>query len=142
MSHNVNELTAGYELPYLIKSITFEKIRMFTGWMGESNPHTNVEFAKSVGLPTAVAQGLMSHTYIIELLTRFFGRDWLEGGEISVYFVKPVFEGDKQYAKATIRDRKTVPEGILFTLDVWCENQFKEQTAVGTASFTLRSENF
>src|SRR5512136_2171465 len=99
---DVQNLERGYELPYMVKSMTIERIRQFSAWHGEYSQHTNMETAKSAGLATVIAQGLMSHCFLVELLFRNFGQDWLEGGKIGVNFIKPVYEGDRLYVKAAI----------------------------------------
>lgn len=135
-----DKLQPGYELPHLIKLITLDKTKSFSGWLGK-NIHTDDECAKSLGFPTALAQGLMSHTYLIELLTRAFGRDWLEGGTINVRFIKSVFIGDTLFVRAKVLDVKREAAGTRVGLGVWCERQGGEQVTVGDASLLVRASS-
>jgi acyl dehydratase len=102
--------------------------------MGHKNFHTDVEFARNLGLPNAIAQGMMSGCYVSELMTRFFGWGWRRGGRMSVYFINAVFAGDTLYVSGAVKEK--VPEGdaTRVVLDVWCENQSGKKTTVGTAS--------
>jgi acyl dehydratase len=50
--------------------------------------------AKRTGLDRTIAQGVQTLAFASELMTRMCGRAWLERGEISVKFTKPVFAGD------------------------------------------------
>lgn len=123
----------GAQVTPMCKQITLEQIVAFTG-MGHKNFHTDVEFARSLGLPNAIAQGMMSGCYVSELMTRFFGWGWRRGGRMSVYFINAVFAGDTLYVSGTVKEK--VPEGdaTRVVLDVWCENQSGKKTTVGTAS--------
>ena len=132
----VEQLEAGYELPYLIKHMTMDKIRMYSGCTGKST-HTDQEYAKNLGLPTAMAQGLMSHLYLNEVLIRAFGQNWLERGKINVNFINKVFEGDTLFARAKVRDVKKENGNMRVELEVWCTNQRDEMTTVGSAVLAL-----
>ena len=139
MRVSLDKVQPGYELPYLIKLMQFDKIAPFSAWLGK-NIHTDEECAKDLGLPTVIAQGLMSDMYLIELLTRSFGRDWLEGGTINVKFVKSVFIGDTLSVRAKVIERKSENSGTRVNLSVWCERQGGEQVTVGEASLLVRAE--
>jgi len=99
------KMEAGYELPFLMKFVTFESMCQFSGDLGISQ-HTDIEFSKQFGRPTAIAQGLMSHLYLTEVLTRAFGRKWLEGGRQTSNFIQSVFIGDTLYVKAKVKGKR------------------------------------
>lgn len=65
-----------------------------TLYSGPGNIHSDVEVAKRTGLDAPIAQGMQTLAYASELMTRVCGATWLERGEISVKFTKPVFAGD------------------------------------------------
>ena len=65
-----------------------------TTYSGPGNIHSDVEVAKRTGLDAPIAQGMQTLAFASELMTRVFGDRWLERGEISVKFTKPVFAGD------------------------------------------------
>ena len=132
----VEKMEAGYELPWLMKFITFEKMVRFSEDLGKSQ-HTDVEFSKQYGRPTAIAQGLMSHLYLTEVLTRAFGRKWLEGGKLTSNFIQSVFIGDTLYVKAKVRGKKVEDGGTRLELETWCENQRGQVVTAGMASLLV-----
>ncbi len=133
----VEKIEVGYELPWLMKFITFEKMVQFSGDLGRSQ-HTDIEFSKQFGRPTAIAQGLMSHLYLVEVLTRAFGRNWLEGGKITSNFIQSVFIGDTLYVKARVKEKKAEESGTRLNLETWCENQRGQVVTVGIANLLVR----
>ena len=123
----------GQELPPLQKEITFEDIRLFSMWSNR-NIHTDWEVAKKGGLPAPIAQGLMSHAYLCEMLTRFFGRNWLQGGKLSIKFIRYTLPGDVITAKGVITEKTEEGSALRFNCDVWCESLSGEKPVVGSAS--------
>ncbi len=96
--------------------------------------HTDQALAKKMGYPTSIAQGLMSADYISEIMTNQFERGWLQQGQISLAFVRPVLCDDTLTACAALHEE--LDEGAFRrrAYDVWCENQNGETVTVGTAS--------
>jgi acyl dehydratase len=131
------EMPIGQELPPLKKEITIDRMRLFTRWVNR-NIHTDWEVAAKGGFPAPLAQGLMSHAYLCELLTLFFGEPWLRGGKLSISFIKYVLPGDTIYAKGVIREKIEQGDAVRMNLEVWCENQRGEKVTVGTASALVK----
>jgi len=120
------------EFPVIEKKITLDKMRKYTG--GGPGIHTDDEFARSKGLPGAVVQGGQIVGYINEMLVRAFGQGYIEGGEISVVFIKSALSGDNLSTRATLTQRREENGRIILDCEVWVENQMGEKLAVGTAS--------
>ncbi|MFH1480156.1 MAG: MaoC/PaaZ C-terminal domain-containing protein [Pseudomonadota bacterium] len=123
----------GHELPPVRKEITFNDIRLYSMWSNR-NIHSDWEIAKKAGLPAPIAQGLMSHAYLSEMLTHFFGKNWLQGGRLSVKFITYTLPGDVITARGIIREKVAEGSTIRLHCDVWCESLSGEKTVVGTAS--------
>ncbi len=96
--------------------------------------HTDQALAKKKGYDTSIAQGLMSADYISEIMTNQFERGWVQQGQISLAFVRPVLCGETLTACAALHEE--LDEGAFRrrVYDVWCENQNGETVTVGTAS--------
>ena len=75
MTIAVRNMEVEQELPPVRKEMTFDDMRLFSMW-GNRNIHTDWEVAKKGGLPAPIAAGLMSHAYLSEMLTNFFGGNW------------------------------------------------------------------
>jgi acyl dehydratase len=123
----------GQALPPVQKEVTFENIRLFSMWSNR-NIHTDWEVATKGGFPAPIAQGLMSHAYLCEMLTRFFGENWLKGGKIEVKFIRYTLPGDVVKAMGVIQERIEEGAAVRFNCDVWCESSSGEKTVIGTAS--------
>ena len=127
------DLKEGYELPSVSKAVILDKMKVFSAWSGRSI-HTDGEVAKKFGLPGVPAQGLVVYAYLVEILVKFFGSDWLTGGKIDVAYTKPIFVGDTISTKAIVQSKQIEDTGIRVAIDVSCENQNGETVAAGTAS--------
>ena len=137
MAIATKQMEVGQELPSVKKEVTLDRMRLFTRWVSR-NIHTDWEWAKKAGLPAPIAAGLMSHTYLSELLTNFFGESWLKGGKLSgVSFIRYIVPGDTITVKGTIREKVVEGSVVKFTMEVWCENGMGEKVTIGTATASL-----
>ena len=127
------DMDVGQMLPPVQKDVTFENIRLFSMWSNR-NIHTDWEIAIKGGLPAPIAQGLMSHAYLAEMLTQFFGKIWLQGGKIDVKFIRFTLPGDVVTVGGVVREKIEEGAAVRFNCDVWCESLSGEKTVVGTAS--------
>ena len=109
----------------LTKHVTQDDMTLYSG---PGNIHSDVEVAKRTGLDAPIAQGMQTLAYASELLTRICGAEWLERGEISVKFVKPVYAEDD----VTVTAAET-SDGY----EVEARNQHGETLMVGSARVRL-----
>ena len=123
----------GHELPRLVKEVSQRKIDAYSG-VRPFSIHSDAEWAKKKGFPAPLAQGMMSTAYVSEMMTRFVGAGFVRGGTMSMAFVKPVYAGDRLTVHGVVRDKRAESGGTRVVVEVWCENQHGEKTAVGTAS--------
>lgn len=134
MAIATKEMEVGYEVPPVVKPVTLEKMRQYSGWPVKSF-HTDDEAAQKLGFPRAVAEGMMPYGYAEVMLVDFFGEQWLEeGGDLSLSFIAPVFSGDTITVKGGIREKVAESSGVRLLLDVWCEREDGQKVVVGTAS--------
>lgn len=104
------------------------------GWPAK-NIHTDLEFARSCGLPDKVAASATQYQgYAIQLLIDLFGPQWLYHGVMDVRFIAIVNAGDTLVAKAAVKSKEDRGESTRFLLDVYCENQRGEKVLVGQSS--------
>jgi len=71
------------------------------------------------------------------MMTRLLGAGFVKGGSMSVAFIKPVFAGDRLTVHGCVTDKYQDKGVTRVIVEVWCENQRGEKTAVGTASGAL-----
>ena len=119
MTTKAAELKVGDELPGIAKMVTQDKMDRFEavarlavhpdqGAVPSDNIHTNSERAKELGLNRPIASGQMSFAYLHELLSRVFGADFRQGGQLAVTFLKPVYDGDTVTAHGVVLENETV----------------------------------
>ncbi len=133
-------LAPGDELTPLRKRLTVEQVTAFEDCSAAlmdrpvmRNIHNDPEQARAVGLHRPIASGMISVSFLNELLREAFGEPWYAGGHLSVAFVSPLYAGDEAIAHA----RVIVPENGRLTLDVWTENGTGTKLAVGKAELSV-----
>ena len=125
-------------IPVLTKTITQVKINQFEscGILDRQNIHNNPELAKQrLGTTFPIASGRMSVAFASESLRKFFGAEvFNHTGTVNLKFLRPVKEGDTLTIRGTVNSRQVVENGTLVTVDISCENQNGDKTAVGQGS--------
>lgn len=125
-------------IPVLTKTITQVKINQFEscGILDRQNIHNNPELAKQrLGTTFPIASGRMSVAFASESLRKFFGAEvFNHTGTVNLKFLRPVKEGDTLTIRGTVNSRQEVENGTLVTVDISCENQNGDKTAVGQGS--------
>src|SRR5262245_57578350 len=126
-------IAVGQELPTLVKEISQRQIDTYSG-VRPNSIHTDEAWARRKGFRTTLAQGMMSTAYVSEMMTRFLGAGFVKGGTMSITFVQPVYAGDRLTVRGVVKELR--PEGVAtrVVVEVWCENQHGQRTAVGTAN--------
>ncbi len=122
-------------IPVLTKTITQVKINQFEscGILDRDNIHNSPELAKQrLGTTYPIASGRMSVAFASESLRKFFGPEvFNHTGTVNLKFLRPVKEGDTITVGGTVNSRQTVDNGTLVIVDLYCENQNGDKTAVG-----------
>ena len=126
-------LAVGQELPPLEKEPTQRHIDAYSGVRTRSI-HTDEAWARRKGFRTTLAQGMMSTAYVSEMMTALLGAGFVKGGTMSVAFVQPVYAGDRLTVRGVVKELRPENGGTRVVVDVWCENQHGQKTAVGSAS--------
>jgi acyl dehydratase len=129
----IHGVSIGQALPSLVKEIPQRKIDAYSGVRPRSI-HSDADFARTKGFRAPLAQAMMSTAYVSEMMTHFAGAGFVKGGKLSMAFIKPVLAGDRLTVHGVVKE--TQPEGgrTRVLVEVWCENQDGDKTAVGTAS--------
>ena len=125
--------TSGPALPSLEKEISQRKIDAYSVVRPKSI-HTDADWAREKGFRAPLAQAMMSTAYVSELMTRFLGAGFVKGGTLSMVFIKPVYAGDRLTVRGMVKDKRREDGATRVSVEVWCENQHGEKTAVGTAT--------
>ena len=102
--------------------------------------HTDADWDRQKGFHAPLAQAMMSTAYVSELMTRFLGTGFVSGGAMSMVFIEPVYAGDRLTVRGVVKEKRREGDATRVVVEVWCENQHGEKTAVGTASGLERPE--
>jgi acyl dehydratase len=136
MTQSPKTIQQGEEIPSFIKQMKVEN--MGQPLMAGDNPiHWDDAYAKKAGLPAPIATGMMSTAYLSQMLTEYFGLDWVKGGRLSFSFIKPVFVEDTLTCRGWIKERAGEGSKANLTLEVWVENQHGEKVTVGEAALSI-----
>ena len=120
-------------LPSLEKEISQRRIDAYSVVRPKSI-HTDGSWARQKGFRAPLAQAMMSTAYVSEMMTRFLGTGFVKGGAMSMVFIKPVYAGDRLTVHGVVKETRRDGDATRVVVEVWCENQHGEKTAVGTAS--------
>ena len=135
-STTMSGATIGQELPELVKDVAQRKIDVYSVVRPRSI-HTDESWARAKGFRTCLAQAMMSTAYVSEMMTRFVGAGFVKGGTMSMTFIKPVYAADRLTVHGVIKEKRPEGNRMRVVVEVWCENQRGEKTALGTASGLL-----
>jgi 3-hydroxybutyryl-CoA dehydratase len=128
----------GMDIPPVNRLVTQEKINLFesVGIRDQPNIHTDPEqAARRLGTTYPIASGRMSVTFASEALRRFFGPDVFHStGSVNLKYLRPVKDGDTISVSGQVREINEEMGGRRVTVDLWCDNQHGDRTAVGTGS--------
>lgn len=102
-------------------------------WHRVANVHSDPAVAKTVGMARPIASGQNQLAFLHEMMTMHFADGWVQGGRISVRWIKPLYLGDVVTPRAEVKAVTRQDGRLRAGLDVWCENQDGDKTAVGSA---------
>ena len=122
-------------IPSVTKSITQVKINQFEscGILERENIHHSPELSqRRLGTTYTLASGRMSVAFASESLRKFFGSDvFNHTGTVNLKFLRPVKEGDTITVGGSVNSRQEVENGTMVIVDLYCENQNGDKTAIG-----------
>jgi acyl dehydratase len=140
MLSRTNAIKVGQKFAGKVKLVSLERILAFSGgpltipnWP-RKNHHTDLTFAKNIGLETLCVSATQYMGHLVSLLMSVFGDEWLSRGKFNVKFTRVVPPGEQLQAKAVVRSITSQGAAADFELDVWVENQNGEKVLSGTAA--------
>ena len=129
-------------LPSVSKTITQEKIELFEdcGILDRQNIHNNPEIARErLKFDHPIASGRMSVTYAAEIIRKFVGEDAVHhSGTVNLKYLKPLIQGDTVNVSGTVVATEEIDTGLLVTINIQCENQNGEKTAIGQGTAVVK----
>lgn len=130
----------GRTRPFSQERIGWYSIGMLSAAIGSLQPvqhniHTDDEYARSQGLPAAIADGMHSTNWLSAMMADHFSAHYVAHGELRTKFIKPTYANVPITARGQITDRTVGANGdIKITMNVWCEDDMGTKLTVGDAS--------
>jgi acyl dehydratase len=132
----------GYALPPIFNQMSLEKWvrreelqqKANPGLHASKNIHTDYEAAKKEGLSAPVAGGPYLASHISRIMLMCFGEGWIQGGKLSLKFIKPVVPEDFLIARALVTEKQPEDTKVRVVCEVWIERANGQKVVVGTAS--------
>lgn len=103
------------------------------------NIHTDESFAKNEGFTGVNADGMIMTNWCSEMMTRAFGMDYVERGELRTKFIKPVLMGVQLHVKGRVKAVEPANGATRYTVEVWCEDQNGTRLVDGDAAVEVRA---
>lgn len=99
-----------------------------------SNIHTDQEFAKTQGFDQVNADGMIMTNWCSEMMVKAFGLHYLERGELRNKYIRPVHLDVELRVRGRIKEAVATKDGgVLYVVDVWCEDQHGTKLVDGDA---------
>ena len=133
----IRALRVGDELPPLHYTA---RMRMLPERIRWGSVHHDEYARKELGLRGGLVLGVVTMSYVDEMLGRYFGPSWLERGALDVRFIGGgVVNKDELTARAKVGARERDDAGERLDLEVTVENASIENkpVLVGAASYRL-----
>ena len=135
-------ITPGQQIPSVTKAVTQYTINQFEdcGILDRQNIHNNPELAQQrLGTTYPIASGRMSVAFATESLRRFFGPEvFNHTGSVNLKFLRPVKGGDTITVTGEVAGQEQAEDGAHVTVNLYCENQNGDRTAVGIGTAVIR----
>ena len=137
-----SSIETGQQIPSVTKAVTQDTINQFEncGILDRQNIHNNPELAQQrLGTTYPIASGRMSVAFASESLRRFFGPEvFNHTGSVNLKFLRPVKGGDTITVTGEVAGQEEADDGVHVTVNVYCENQNGDRTAVGVGTAVIR----
>jgi hypothetical protein len=100
-----------------------------------ANIHTDVEVARQAGLAMPIVDGMLSSNYLSSMLTRYYGRAFIETGKLRTKFIRQIPAMLDLKVRGQVMRRTVQPSGKMrYFIDVWVEDPEGNKLTVGDAN--------
>jgi acyl dehydratase len=135
---NVN---IGQAIPELLKHPTNRQLVQWCAVSGEySEIHYDKDFAINKGLPGVVVQGMLTMSFLGQMITDWSGEQGTLK-KLSVNYRAMVFPNQDLICKGIVTKKYVENNQSLIACDIWLENEKGEKVVTGEANVSLPSRN-
>ena len=128
-------------LPSVSKRVTEEQIRAYAQASGDFNSlHLDKEFAATTQFEGIIAHGMLTLAFVNEMLTRAFGKSWLESGKLRVRFKAAAHPGDEVTTSGAVTKEQIQDGQRLVECVIYLKNQRGQELISGMATVKLHTD--
>jgi acyl dehydratase len=102
--------------------------------LNSTNKIHDDDVARTYGFKGGLVPGVTVYAYAVAPLAAQLGVRWLTGGEATIAFINPLYEGERAVSHATVTALESTSRGERVVLDVRTENPTGQRCATGIAS--------
>ena len=134
-----SEGAGAIDLPAVVKTITHEQLRLYAQVSGDQNPlHLDPGFAATTQFGGIIAHGMLTLAFISEVMTKAFGKAWLQSGAMRVRFKGAAYPGRAVEAGGKVNKDEQSPGGRRLGCIVGVrDHQDGQELVSGTATVSL-----
>lgn len=141
-TYEVGDILSGPTRPISLQRAGWYSIGIFSAATGaaheiQKNIHTDHEYARTQGLPAAIADGMHSTNWLNALLGKSFGEHYIYRGRLRTRYVKPTLLDIPITPKAQVTERIVSDGDVRYELKVWVEDPEGTELTVGDASVVV-----
>lgn len=137
----ISDLSEGMKLPEIKKIISQENINLYAEASQDFNPiHIDPEFAKQTPLGGTIAHGMLTLSYVSQMMTDAFGKNWISNGTLDIRFKTPARPGDTITITCNISKVDSSESETMVNCEVLCSNQNGETIIVGETKVRIAND--
>ena len=122
----------------LSKKVTQGQIINYAEVSRDFNPvHWDEGFAKKSQFGRPIAHGMLVLAFVSEMMTRAYGKSWLDSGKLKVRFKEPVFPGNLVEIFGRESHRSILNGYTVVQCTVGCKNSDGREVISGTAEVRI-----
>ncbi len=137
---SILDTAVGQELPSMAKPpITQEQLNRYAVASGDFNPiHLNAEAARSVGLDSVIAHGMLSMAFLGHYIAQQIASDpQARIADLKVRYVAMVRLGDTLTCCGVVKNSVSSDGQTSVTIDCWAQNQRGEKVTLGESEVVV-----
>ena len=136
----VAESGAKDQLPTVVKTITREQLDAYSRVSGDRNPlHSDAQFAATTQFGGIIAHGMLTLAFVSQMMTKAYGRSWLETGTLKVKFKGAAYLEDQVETSGQVTKEERSTDGRRLTCAVAVfDRQRSRELVTGTATLTTQ----
>ncbi|MGI5875526.1 MAG: MaoC family dehydratase [Dethiobacteria bacterium] len=134
-----SSVAVGDIIPPIRKKVNQKIIDAYAEASGDYNPiHVDPEFAKDTIFKGTIAHGLLTLSYISQMMVKWAGKYYLENSSLETTFLSPVRPGDEVIIKGEVSEILEKDGKKEIICQVYCDGENGQRYISGKATITLQ----